>query len=170
MTYQNAYLCAACKHDYFLHLAQGTLQERHTPPHYFARRAMAKIVDVNLIVLFQFAVTTTLIPLASDADAVWLMATATGLTLFAFLAVSTITTVRNGGTPGKQLFHLQVVYRDGTPLSRGGAFTRSVSELASLACIGLGYFITDREGTRRTLHDRLSGTEVIARKGDWPWT
>lgn len=170
MTYQSALFCAACKRDYFLHLAQGTLQERHTPPHYFARRAMAKLVDAYLIVLFQFAVVSTLRLLPSGPDAAWPVAASWGLALAAFLVGSTIMTARSGGTPGKQLFHLQVVYRDGTPLGAGGAFTRAIAELASLACVGLGYFITDREGARRTLHDRLSGTEVIVRKGDWPWT
>jgi uncharacterized RDD family membrane protein YckC len=87
-----------------------------------------------------------------------------------FLAGSAITTARMGGTPGKRLFHLQVVYRDGAPLRPAGAFLRSVSELVSIACFGLGYFISDQGGTRRTLHDRISGTIVVAQRGDWPWT
>lgn len=131
---------------------------------------MAKMVDLVMLILVLFALVSTLSILDPDPMAIWTTSVSVAVTLIVFLASSTIFTTRYGGTPGKLLFHLQTVYRDGTALSRGSAFTRALAELASMACVGLGYFITDGEGARRTLHDRLSGTEVIARKGDWPWT
>ncbi len=170
MIYQRAKFCAPCKRDYFQHIAQGTLSLKVTPPHYFARRAMAKMVDGNLIALLQFAISATLTPLAGAPDANWPLAASAGTALAIFVAGSTITTARTGGTPGKQLFHLQVTYRDGSPLGLGGAFMRAIAELLSVACLGLGYFISDSQGERRTLHDRISGTIVIARSGGWPWT
>jgi uncharacterized RDD family membrane protein YckC len=170
MTYQNAFFCAACKRDYFQHLAQGTLTDRRTHAHYFARRAMAKIVDVNLIVLIQFAVAATLNLLTSSPSALWPETTGIVLALTTFVVGSTIMITRYGGTPGKLLFYLRVVYRDGSPVRLGGALMRTVAEFASMACVGLGYLVTDSEGKRRTLHDRISGTEVALQKGDWPWT
>lgn len=170
MTYQRAKFCAPCKRDYFQHLAQGTLIAQNMPPHYFVRRAMAKMVDGNLTILFHFAVSATLSPIAPSPDETWPWMISLGLTVAIFLAGSAIPTASMGGTPGKRLFHLQVVYRDGVPLRPAGAFLRAVSELVSIACFGLGYFISDQEGTRRTLHDRLCGTVVVAQRGDWPWT
>lgn len=169
MKYQNLFFCAACKRDYFQHLAQGTLTDRHTHAHYFALRAMAKLVDANLTVLIQFAVAATSNLLASSSSAVWPETTGIVLALAAFVVGSTVLTARYGGTPGKLLFHLQVVDQDGTPVHPGRALLRTVAEFASMACIGLGYLVTDSEGKRRTLHDRISGTEVVGRKGDRPW-
>jgi len=170
MRYQTADFCAACKRDYFQHLAQGTLNDRNTPPHYFARRAMAKMVDLVMHFLLLISLNATLSILDPYPTAMWTTGVSAGVTLIIFLVSSTVFTAQFGGTPGKLLFHLQTVYRDGTALSRGSAFTRALAELASMACVGLGYFITDGEGARRTLHDRLSGTEVVARREDWPWT
>lgn len=170
VTYQRADFCVRCKRDYFQHLAQGTRFRRSAPPHYFARRTMAKMVDANLITFFHFAMGSTLAPLSQFMPEYSLTLAGTLLSLLLFLGGSAVFTSRLGGTPGKLLFQLQVVHEDGTSIGFGKALVRAVAELLSIACAGLGYLLTDGEGQRRTLHDRISGTGVIARGGGWPWT
>jgi len=67
-----------------------------------------------------------------------------------------------GATPGKLVGGLRVVGVDGRQLSGNTALKRSLAELVSLACAGIGFWMAraDREG--RALHDWMCGTRVVA--------
>jgi uncharacterized RDD family membrane protein YckC len=64
-------------------------------------------------------------------------------------------------TPGKRLFGLKVVKRDGSKLSFWGAFERThgYAYSTSLAMVGFLQVLWDKEST--TMHDKIAGTTVI---------
>lgn len=169
MPFREDLFCANCKRDYFQHLAQGTQAIRDGTRHVFIKRAMAKAVDLNLTVLLFFAVFLSTDPLAEQIGGIWINAAAPGVALVFHIALGTLTTCRFGGTPGKLLFRLRVADREGRPAGYVRALLRTVAEFLSMACLGLGYFLSDREAERRTLHDRIARTRVLAEKGPWPW-
>ncbi len=68
-----------------------------------------------------------------------------------------------GRTPGKSLMGLQVVSVQGTPLSYGTAFLRSVGYLVSSLVFCLGYIWIGFERRKQGWHDKIAGTVVIIR-------
>lgn len=71
-----------------------------------------------------------------------------------------------GKTPGKMLLGLQVVSTDGSPISFGTAFLRSVSYLVSslLLTIPIGFIWVAFDGKKQGWHDKIAGTVVIIRE------
>ncbi len=71
-----------------------------------------------------------------------------------------------GRTPGKMLLGLQVCCADGTPISFGIAFLRSVGYLVSslLGTIPLGFIWAAFDPKKQTWHDKIAGTVVIIRE------
>ena len=72
----------------------------------------------------------------------------------------------NGRTPGKSLLGLQVVTADGSPLSFGIAFLRSVGYLVSslLFTVPLGFIWIVFDKKKQGWHDKIAGTVVIIRE------
>jgi len=69
-----------------------------------------------------------------------------------------------GRTPGKMLLGLQVVSVDGTPISFGTAFLRSVGYLVSSLVFCLGYIWIAFDKKKQGWHDKIAGTVVIIRE------
>ena len=69
-----------------------------------------------------------------------------------------------GRTPGKMLLGLQVVSADGTPVSFGTAFLRSVGYLVSSLVFCLGYIWIAFDKKKQGWHDKIAGTVVIIRE------
>jgi len=67
-----------------------------------------------------------------------------------------------GATPGKRLFRLRIVSSSGEPIKWKRSFARTVAQIPSGAIAGLGYLMALIDWERRTLHDRICGTIVIA--------
>lgn len=69
-----------------------------------------------------------------------------------------------GRTPGKRLLGLQVVSADGTSISYGIAFLRSVGYLVSSLVFCLGYIWIGFDKKKQGWHDKIAGTVVIIRE------
>ena len=69
-----------------------------------------------------------------------------------------------GRTPGKTLLGLQVVSADGTSISYGIAFLRSVGYLVSSLVFCLGYIWIAFDKQKQGWHDKIAGTVVIIRE------
>lgn len=68
-----------------------------------------------------------------------------------------------GKTPGKMLFGLQVVSADGSPISFGVAFLRTVGYFIS-NIFYLGYIWVAFDKRKQGWHDKIAGTVVIIRE------
>jgi len=66
-------------------------------------------------------------------------------------------------TPGKRALGLLVADRAGAPLTTARASTRHLAAALSWATLNLGHALAAWTPSRRALHDRLSGTRVLAR-------
>jgi len=85
-----------------------------------------------------------------------------------FLAYFTYFHGLNGRTPGKRLLGLQVVTVDGSSISFGIAFLRSVGYLVSslLFTLPLGFIWAAFDKKKQGWHDKIAGTAVIIREPD----
>lgn len=83
-----------------------------------------------------------------------------------FIAYFTFFHGLSGRTPGKKLLVLQVVHTDGSPISFGTAFLRSVGYLVSslLFTVPLGYIWAAFDKKKQAWHDKIAGTVVIIRE------
>jgi uncharacterized RDD family membrane protein YckC len=92
-----------------------------------------------------------------------------GLVVFSFYIVLLISYFTyfhgiNGRTPGKMLLGLQVVSVDGTPVSFGIAFLRSVGYLVS-AIFYIGFIWAAFDRKKQGWHDKIAATVVVIRPG-----
>jgi uncharacterized RDD family membrane protein YckC len=78
---------------------------------------------------------------------------------FAYFAAFTAV---GGQTIGKMTLRLRVVAADRTPVDGAGAIKRTLAGTVSALTLGLGYLPAFFDGERRTLHDRLARTRVVA--------
>ena len=69
----------------------------------------------------------------------------------------------SNATPGKSMMSLSVIRSDGSDVSYGIAFVRSLAEFLCIATFGIGYIIAAFDDQKRGLHDHICGTRVIQR-------
>jgi len=131
----------------------------------FGRRAAAAIIDhgillgIDLVVLY-FTLRLTDLTFADWRVLPWLPLAAFLLSLkVAYLSAFT---TAGGQTIGKMATHIRVVSDDGGGLDPGRALRRAVLELASIATAGAPFLTAIADPLRRGVHDRASGTRVIA--------
>lgn len=74
-----------------------------------------------------------------------------------------------GQTPGKMIFRIKVVSRDGCDINLGSSIVRSFGYFASSLFFGMGFLIALLNRRRRTLHDLLSGSYVIRTRPPSPF-
>lgn len=58
---------------------------------------------------------------------------------------------------------VKVVNEDGTPITMGRSALRYLAKMLSGLILCIGYIMAAFDEEKRTLHDRLCGTRVIAR-------
>jgi len=87
----------------------------------------------------------------------------------AYVLYETVLSSGGRATLGKYLMRIRVKAADGSDLSAGKAFIRSVSYFISAAPLNLGYLIALVTPNKRALHDYLGGSRVISLKerGEW---
>ncbi|MBP7764358.1 MAG: RDD family protein [Deltaproteobacteria bacterium] len=88
----------------------------------------------------------------------WLFSFVVNIAYFTYFHGST------GRTPGKMLLGLQVVSVQGTPISYGVAFLRSVGYLVSSVVFCLGYIWVAFDKRKQGWHDKIAQTVVIIRE------
>jgi len=96
--------------------------------------------------------------MASFTVWIWLLTLLINLVYFTYFHGST------GRTPGKMLLGLQVVSIDGSPVSYGAAFLRSVGYLVSSLVFCLGYIWIGFDKKKQGWHDKIAGTVVLIRE------
>ncbi len=74
-----------------------------------------------------------------------------------------------GQTPGKMIFRIKVVSKDGCDINLGSSIVRSFGYFASSLFFGTGFLIALLNRRRRTLHDLLSGSYVIMTRPPSPF-
>ncbi len=68
----------------------------------------------------------------------------------------------SGQTLPMKTWKLQLVTRDGLPVSRSRAMARYAAALVSVITLGLGYLWAALDRDQQFLHDRLAGTQLIS--------
>jgi len=71
---------------------------------------------------------------------------------------------KGGQTLGMRSWHLRLVDNDGNPVTIKAASIRYVSAILSWALLGLGYIWILLDNDNLALHDKLSGTRIVALK------
>ena len=147
----------------------------------FWRRFVASLIDNTIIcivffVLFMIAMIAFFIGAATGEESAWIadLANPTKISsvmifIWLFLLVITLGYFTyfhgtTGRTPGKMLLGLQVVNEDGTPVTFGIAFLRSVGYLVSGAIFYLGFIWAGFDKKKQSWHDKIAGTVVIIRE------
>jgi uncharacterized RDD family membrane protein YckC/RNA polymerase subunit RPABC4/transcription elongation factor Spt4 len=69
-----------------------------------------------------------------------------------------------GATPGKMVFGLRVVMKDGSPITGGAAVMRYVGYIVTNFTLGLGLLIAFFNRDKRPLHDFIGGTKIVNRR------
>lgn len=131
----------------------------------FGRRAAAAIIDhgillgIDLVVLY-FTLRLTDLTFADWRVVPWLPLAA--FLLSVKVAYLSAFTTAGGQTIGKMATHIRVVSEDGGGLDAGRSLRRAVLELVSIATAGAPFLTAIADPLRRGVHDRASGTRVVA--------
>jgi uncharacterized RDD family membrane protein YckC len=131
----------------------------------FGKRAVAAIIDhgillgIDMVVLY-FTLRLTDLTFADWRVLPWLPLAAFLLSLkVAYLSAFT---TAGGQTIGKMATHIRVVSEDGGGLDPGRSLRRAVLGLVSIATAGAPFLTAVTDPLRRGVHDRASGTRVVA--------
>jgi len=149
----------------------------------FWRRLIAYLIDstiisIVLVILWMIAMMAFFIGAMSGENSNWITDLPNPEILFSvviivliFITVLAITYFTyfhglTGRTPGKMLLGLQVVNEDGTPVTFGIAFLRSVGYLVSslLFTFPAGFIWAAFDKRKQGWHDKIAGTVVIIRE------
>ena len=131
----------------------------------FGKRAVAAMIDhgillgIDLVVLY-FTLRLTDLTFADWKVLPWLPLAA--FLLSVKVAYLSAFTTAGGQTIGKMATHIRVVSEDGGGLDAGRALRRAVLELVSIATAGAPFLAAMTDPLRRGVHDRASGTRVVA--------
>lgn len=130
-------------------------------------RFFAKMIDVIIIWILGLLFTVlagNLLPAASDANPSSSHNMLVYFLLY-FLISAAYTTFflgRWGATPGKMNRGLRVVNASGKKIGYGRSFIRFLGELFSMLLLGAGYSVAALDRQKRSLHDRIVDTRVVA--------
>ena len=147
----------------------------------FWRRLIAYLIDSTIItivffVLFMIAMMAFLFGSMSGNSSEWLAdlmdpTRISSILIFIWIFYAAMTIAyftyfhgTTGRTPGKMLLGLQVLSADGTPISFGIAFLRTVGYLVSGALFNIGFIWAAFDKRKQGWHDKIADTVVIIRE------
>ncbi len=113
----------------------------------FIRRSMALFLDVILL-----SIVCGMLGLMENGPGIFFMA-------IMFYQVALL--AWRGTTIGKIILGLKVVRLDGSPLSFGVVFVRTLASVFSVLILFLGYFWALWDDEKQTWHDKIAGTVVV---------
>ena len=131
----------------------------------FGKRLAAAIIDhaillgIDLVVLY-FTLRLTELTFADWRVLPWLPLAV--FLLSVKVAYLSAFTTAGGQTIGKMATNIRVVSEDGGGLDPGRALRRAVLELVTIATAGAPFLTALTDPLRRGVHDRASGTRVVA--------
>lgn len=168
-------LCARCKPIYLSRLQAGAAPGAMRYKGFWIR-AVELIVDgILLDALFSPFLIAMMLPLFRAAmtgrqpSVLMVGALSRQLVVFdllfftAFIAYNTLMLGRFGATLGDMVIGAVVVTPEGGRISYARALGRTLMKEVSGLILGIGYFIAAFDEQKRTLHDRVAGTVVVAR-------
>ena len=161
ISFDNAWVCAACKPVYVQKLKEGVALMGALKYAGFWIRFGAKVLDVIIMEVMSFCV-GMVIGLAmrgADQQATSLVGAGAGFVVAICYAV--FFNGRFGATPGKMALKLKIVRPDGEPITYGRAFGRYFAEMLSGLIFSIGYMMAGWDEEKRAPHDRVADTRVI---------
>jgi uncharacterized RDD family membrane protein YckC len=161
ISFDNAWVCAACKPVYVQKLREGVAPMGALRYAGFWIRAGAKVLDGIIMEVMSFCV-GMVIGLAlrgAPPQTITLVTGAAGIIVA--LCYVVIFNGRFGATPGKMALKLKIVRPDGEPIGYGRAFGRYFAEMLSSLIVFVGYMMAGWDDEKRALHDRVADTRVI---------
>lgn len=174
VTLSGAAVCAACKPAYLRKLQEGVAAPGLRYKGFWIR-AVEVIVDsaclsvpITPVMIYYFFFPTFHEILANQGRPVvpglvpgwyWIELGSMLLTI----AYNTLMLGRFGATLGDMVIGAKVVTAEGAPIGYGRALARSLMKIVSGLVLGIGYFMAAFDAKKRTLHDRVAGTVVVAK-------
>jgi uncharacterized RDD family membrane protein YckC len=161
ISFDNAWVCAACKPVYVQKLKEGIAPMGALNYAGFWIRAGAKVLDGIILCVVFVAIDLLIIRvvMVTNQQAAGLVNYAANLLIGASYA--TFFNGRFGATPGKMALSLKIVRPDGEPISFARALGRFFAEKLSGLILCVGYMMAGWDEEKRALHDRIADTRVI---------
>jgi uncharacterized RDD family membrane protein YckC len=168
--FNNSYVCAFCKPVFLQRLKEGVALPSERNYGGFWIRVGAKSIDGFILLVVNMiigGVLSVFLPVAHDIvsassganlartiiDLVLQLGTNWGYQIY-FLGA-------HGATLGKMACKIKVINADGSGLTYGMAFKRTLAELVCGITLGIGYLMVAFDEEKRGLHDRICNTRVI---------
>jgi len=169
VAYAESWVCAACKPVFFRRVKEGLRAGEGLEYGGFWIRFAAKVLDAVIVYALGELLALPVVALvrmavaAGAGDIEILAAFPILLWIFGFLAFYSVFFVgKFGATPGKMACGLRVVTSEGGRISYPRAFGRFLAEILSYIPFCIGCIAAASDDEKRTLHDRLCGTRVVA--------
>jgi uncharacterized RDD family membrane protein YckC len=131
----------------------------------FGRRLVAATIDHGILLGIDFVVIYFTLRLTGLTLADWMLLPVLPMAAFLLtlkIAYLSAFTTAGGQTIGKMATNIRVVSDDGGRLDPGRALRRAVLGLVSIATAGAPFLAALGDPARRGVHDRASGTRVVA--------
>ena len=137
----------------------------------FGIRLVAALIDAAILIAVLTLVAgafwvfgSGIVPLSVEARRQTPVAFTLYWTLAALLIVgyNTLCIAATGHTPGKQMMGVMVLRQDGVSASPRTSTVRALAALLSAAALGLGFWAILWDKDRRSWHDKIAGTDVVA--------
>jgi uncharacterized RDD family membrane protein YckC len=154
---------AAFLGDTFVRSGQAAVTDPEVSP--FGRRVVAAVIDHAILLSIDFVVIYFTLRLTELSLADWHLLPVLPMAAFLLLlkvAYLSAFTTAGGQTIGKMATHIRVVSDDGGQLDPGRALRRAVLGLVSIVAAGAPFLTALTDPARRGVHDRASGTRVVA--------
>jgi len=162
-------ICPACETLFSNELKKNDSAPR-LPLAGFCLRFVAKLIDGVIIGIIGMLLYATAVFLLLWTDAIFM--TSARMLIFILVYISWILSYvayaaffvgQYGATPGKLALGLKVVDVDGCKVGYVKALGRCLAEIVSAIPFAFGYIMAAFDTEKRTLHDRICGTRVIAK-------
>lgn len=166
--YGDKAVCATCKPVFLQKLREGA-QLSPTDMDYagFWLRFGAKFVDSILLQIINFVFSFVIFMILGAAlrdnpeNAMLVLAITYAVSFSIHIAYTTFFVGAYGATPGKMACKIRIVNADGSKVSYGKAFGRSLAEMVTWFTCTIGYLMSCFDDQKRSLHDRICDTRVI---------
>jgi len=147
----------------FIRPARAVAAEPDASP--FGRRMVAAMIDHGILLGIDLVVLYFTFRLTGLSLADWRLLPVLPMAAFLLslkVAYLSAFTTAGGQTIGKMATHIRVVSDEGGRLDPGRALRRAVLGLASIATAGAPFLTALGDPARRGVHDRASGSRVVA--------
>jgi uncharacterized RDD family membrane protein YckC len=165
MPYADTSICADCKPAFLQRLREGAATRKALPYASPWIRVVALMLDGVILLIAELALQHFLgVRFSTTPAAAFSLATPSGIaSLCLGFAYYVILLTKYGATLGKMAMGLKVVTSEGGRISFGRAAARYFcAGFLELFTLWIGDLIAFFDDQRRTLHDRICGTRVIA--------